>query len=81
MLEDPASDGAASSPLLMKSNMRFPEHVARIRMFHLPTLDRRTELMIIYGETLPEDLAVPVRKDGVDLMQESPVFAQSSSTI
>jgi len=30
-------------------------------MFHLPTNDRRTELMIIYGEALPKNSEVPVR--------------------
>jgi hypothetical protein len=41
-------------------------------MFYLPTLDRRTELMIIYGEALPDDSAVPLREDGVPLDKESP---------
>jgi hypothetical protein len=31
-------------------------------MFHLPTPDHRTELMIIYGEALPAD--TPLRKEG-----------------
>jgi hypothetical protein len=74
--EDPKSDGAAITRLLAKSNLKFPARAARVRMFHLPTADHRTELMIIYGEALPEDSAVPVRKDGVDIMQESPAFAQ-----
>lgn len=76
MLDDPASDGAAISHLLAKSNQNFPQRAARIRMFHLPTPDKRTELMIIYGEALPENSPVPLRKDGVDLMEEAPAFAQ-----
>jgi len=73
---DPASDGAAVSGLLAESKLKFPDRVSRIRMFHLPTPDRRTELMIIYGEALPENSPVPVRKEGVDLMKEDPKFAQ-----
>lgn len=74
--EDPKSDGAAITRLLAKSNLKFPSRAARIRMFHLPTPDRRTELMIIYGEALPQDSAVPLRKEGVDLMQEAPASSQ-----
>jgi len=73
---DPASDGAAVSGLLAESKLKFPSRVARIRMFHLPTPDRRSELMIIYGEALPEGSSAPVRKEGVDLMKEDPAFAQ-----
>ena len=75
-MEDPQSDGAAISHLAEKNNMKFPQRAARIRMFHLPTPDRRTELMIIYGEVLPEDSAVPLRKEAVDLMKESSAYAQ-----
>ena len=74
--EDPNSDGAAITRLLAKSNLKFPSRAARVRMFHLPTPDRRTELMIIYGEAVPQDFSVPLRKDGVDLTQEAPAFAQ-----
>jgi len=73
---DPASDGAAISRLAEKSDLKFPERAARIRMFHLPTPDRRTELMIIYGEALPENSPAPVRAGGADLCKESPAFAQ-----
>jgi hypothetical protein len=76
MLEDPASDSAAISRLLAKRNLKFPTRAARVRMFHLPTPDHRTELMIIYGEVLPEDSTVPLRKEGVDVTKESPAFAQ-----
>jgi hypothetical protein len=74
--EDSKSDGAAITRLLAKSNLRFPQRAARVRMFHLPTPDHRTELMIIYGEALPEDTTVPLRKEGVDLMKESPTLAE-----
>jgi hypothetical protein len=46
-------------------------------MFHLPTPDRRTELMIIYGEELPENSAVPVRSGGVELDKEAPASADA----
>jgi len=76
LMADPASDGAAISGLLAESKLKFPDRATRVRMFHLPTPDRRTELMIIYGEALPENSSVPVRKEGVDLMKEDPAFAQ-----
>ena len=72
---DPASDGAAVSGLLAESKLKFPARVARVRMFHLPTPDRRSELMIIYGEALPANSSVPVRKEGVDLMKDDPASA------
>ena len=74
--EDPQSDGAAIARLLAKSALKFPSRAARVRMFHLPTPDHRSELMIIYGEALPEDSKIPVRKEGVDVTQEAPAFAQ-----
>jgi hypothetical protein len=73
--EDPNSDGAAITRLLAKSNLKFPSRAARVRMFHLPTPDHRTELMIIYGEALPEDSNVSLRKEGTDVTQESPALA------
>jgi hypothetical protein len=75
--DDPASDGAAIERLLGAHNLAFPKRVVRVRMFHLPTPDHRTELMIIYGEALPEESKVPVRKDGVELDKESPALAQT----
>jgi hypothetical protein len=74
--DDPASDGAALERLLAAHNLAFPKRAVRVRMFHLPTPDRRTELMIIYGEALPGASTVPVRKDGVELDKESPSSAQ-----
>ncbi len=71
-MEDPASDGAAIARLLDEHNLVFPKKTVRVRMFHLPTPNRRTELMIIYGEALPDDSAVLVREDGVQLDKESP---------
>lgn len=65
--EDPRSDGAALARLLAQHNLAFPKRAARVRMFHLPTADRRTELMIIYGEAVPEDSKIPVRAEGLRL--------------
>lgn len=73
--DDPASDGAAVERLLAEHNLAFPKRAARVRMFHLPTFDRRTELMIIYGEALPEGSDVPVRAGGVVLDEEAPAIA------
>jgi len=76
MAGNPASDGAAIERLLEKRHLSFPHRAAHVRMFHSPSADHRSELMIIYGEVLPQDSAVPVRKDGLDLDTESPDSAQ-----
>jgi hypothetical protein len=73
---NPASDGAAVERLLEKRHLSFPHRAAHVRMFHLPSADHRSELMIIYGEALPQNSAIPVRKEGVDLDTESPDSAQ-----
>jgi hypothetical protein len=73
---DPGSDGAAMSALLAQHNLAFPRKAARVRMFYLPTPDRRTELMIIYGEALSQDSRVPVSDDGVRLDEASPESAK-----
>jgi len=76
LMEDPESDGAAISRLASEHHLTFPKRAVRVRMFHLPTPDRRTELMIIYGEALPESSPVPVREGGVELNKESPAEAR-----
>jgi hypothetical protein len=73
---NPASDGAAIEPLLEKRHLSFPHKAAHVRMFYSPSPDHRSELMIIYGEALPQNSAIPVRKEGVDLDAESPDSAQ-----
>lgn len=75
--EDPVSDGAAIERLLAQHDLAFPKRTVRVRMFYLPTPDRRTELMIIYGEALPEGSPVPVRKDGVELDRDAPDSARA----
>ncbi|MBZ5679793.1 MAG: hypothetical protein LAO24_06785 [Acidobacteriia bacterium] len=74
--EDPASDGAAIGRLLARHHLEFPKKAARVRMFYLPTADRRTELMIIYGEALGNDSKVPASKDGVQLDAAAPDSAK-----
>jgi hypothetical protein len=74
--EDPASDGAAIARILAQQNLSFPKRTVRVRMFYLPTPDRRSELMIIYGEALPVDSKIPVRKEGVQLDTDSPEAAK-----
>ena len=73
---DPASDGAAMERLLAKRHLSFPHRAAHVRMFYLPSADHRSELMIIYGEAVPQNSAIPVRKGGVDLSTESPDSAR-----
>jgi hypothetical protein len=75
MAGNPASDGAAIERLLEKQHLSFPHRAAHVRMFHLPSADHRSELMIIYGEALPQNSAIPVRQKGLDLGTESPASA------
>jgi hypothetical protein len=76
MAGNSASDGAAVERLLEKRHLSFPHRAAHVRMFHSPSADRRSELMIIYGEALPQNSAVPVREKGLVLDTESPDSAQ-----
>lgn len=73
---DPKSDGFAISTLLATKNLRFPKNAVRTRMFHLPTPDHLSELMIIYGESLPEGSKIPASADGVLLDEASPDSAK-----
>jgi hypothetical protein len=76
LTEDPASDGAAIGRLLKQHRLSLPDKAVHVRMFHLPSADHRTELMIIYGEALRRYPKVPVRQGGVELDTESPSSAQ-----
>jgi hypothetical protein len=76
MAGNPASDGAAIERLLEKRHLSFPHRATHVRMFHSPSADHRSELMIIYGEALPQNSAVPVRNGGVQLDTELPSSAQ-----
>ena len=75
LLSDPKSDGAALAALMAQHHLAFPKNAAHVRMFHLPTPEHRTELMIIYGEALPADSKIPAAKDGVLLSDASPESA------
>jgi hypothetical protein len=75
---NPRSDNAAVSALLASHNLALPRRVARVRMFHLPTTDRRAELMIIYGEALPGNSPIPTGPDGIPLDSAS---ADAAKTI
>jgi len=75
-LSDPKSDGAALAALMAQHHLAFPKNAARVRMFHLPTPDRRTELMIIYGESLPADSQIPASADGLLLDKAAPDSAK-----
>ena len=76
LLEDQGSDGEAMEDLLGKQHLALPHNIVMVRMFHLPSADHRTELMILYGEALPQNTAVPLREGGVPLDTESPSSAQ-----
>lgn len=76
LMEDQGSDGAAMLQMLTKQHLSLPRDTVMVRMFHLPSSDRRSELMIIYGEALPQTNAVPIRKGGVQLDTESPDSAK-----
>lgn len=76
MAGNPASDGAAIERLFEKQHLSFPHRAAHVRMFHSPSADHRSELMIIYGEALPPNSTVPVREKGLVLDTESPGSAQ-----
>lgn len=76
-VKDPHSDDAAIARLLAQHNLVFPKRAARVRMFHLPTPDRRTELMIIYGETVPDHSPIPIRAEGLPLDNAFPELAKT----
>lgn len=76
--EDPRSDGAAIARLLAQHGLVFPKRAVRVRLIHLPTPDHRTELMIIYGEAVPEDSTIPIRTEGLRL---DDAFPEVSNTL
>jgi hypothetical protein len=76
LMEDQGSDGQALEQLLAKQHLVLPHNTVLVRMFHSPSADHRTELMILYGEALPQNTSVPVRNGGVALGAESPSSAQ-----
>lgn len=73
---DAGSDGHAMAELLARHHLAFPARAARVRMFHFPDSTRRREIMIIYGEALPDDSPVPVAATGVALDAVDPASAR-----
>jgi hypothetical protein len=69
---DLKSDGAAAAALLAAHGLRFPTRVARVRLFYFPTPDRRREVMIIYGESVPDSSRIPVTGNRVPLDRTAP---------
>ena len=65
---DPESDGAYAQRLLEQHGYEFPQAAARLRAIHLPTPDRRSELMIIHALGL----------DGADLPEEGLLLEEDS---
>ena len=72
-MNDPGSDGTAIAQLAAAHHLKFPKRVARARMVFLPTPDRRTELMIIYGEAVRWE----VPADRVSLDDNQPDVAKT----
>jgi hypothetical protein len=73
--EDPKSDGAAAAALLARHGLAFPSRVARVRLLNFPTADRRREVMIIYGESVPDSSTIPVTGNRVSLDRHAPAAA------
>jgi len=74
--EDQGSDGQAMEHLLEKQRLVLAHKTVMVRMFHLPSTDHRTELMIVYGEALPENSTAPIRHGAVSLDTETPSSAK-----
>lgn len=74
--DQPGSDVASLGRLFAEQDLSFPQNTVLVRLVHLPNMDHRTELMILYGEALGENSPVPVRKEGVLLDKEAPASAQ-----
>lgn len=69
---DPRSDGAAAAALLADHGLSFPVRMARVRLFHYPTADRRSEVMVIYGEAVPDSSSIPVAGNRTSLDRSAP---------
>jgi hypothetical protein len=67
---NPDSDGGKAIALLAKHGLALPRRAVRLRMFHFES-DRRSELMIIYGEALAAGVTVATSEDGASLDDSS----------
>jgi hypothetical protein len=72
----PDSDAAQARSLLKKAGLTLPAAAVRIRMVHLTDSSKRSELMIIYGETLNAK-APPVSEEGREADDQLPELATS----
>jgi hypothetical protein len=70
------SDGAYAQRLLEKHGYKFPKAAVRLRMVHLPTADKRSELMIIYVESGDTKELLKGAEDGVLLDEHAPEAAK-----
>jgi hypothetical protein len=70
------SDGAYGQRLLEKNGYKFPKAAVRTRMIHLPTPDKRSELMIIYVESRDMQELLKGAEDGVLLEEQAPEAAK-----
>ncbi|MEO8026854.1 MAG: hypothetical protein ABI823_10285 [Bryobacteraceae bacterium] len=68
----PNSDSAEFKGLMEKSGMTGPAATARIRLVHLPGSDRRSELMIIYGEAVGADQLPAGMPNGIQADKNHP---------
>lgn len=70
------SDGAYAQRLLEKHGYKFPKAAVRLRMVHLPTADKRSELMIIYVESGDTKELLKGAEEGVLLDEHAPEVAK-----
>lgn len=62
--------------LLEKHGYKFPKAAVRTRMVHLPTPDKRSELMIIYVESKDTKELLKGAEEGVLLDEHAPEAAK-----
>jgi hypothetical protein len=72
----PSSDGAYAQTLIENHGYKFPKGVIRTRMIYLPDPDKRSELMIIYAESV-ESQDLPAGADqGIAIDRQSSELAK-----
>jgi hypothetical protein len=74
----PNSDGDKARALLAAKGFKLPHTAIRARMFHSPGNDNRSELMIIYMESLQSG---KMPKDAVDQMAMDDKFPDLAETV
>jgi hypothetical protein len=73
---NPESDGAYAQGLLEKHGYKFPKSTIRTRMIYLPSPDKRSELMIIYAESVDANDLPPDAEGGVQVDEQTPQLAK-----